>query len=142
MSTTPVASQSSWDQLYEVPWKSSCGNVEEVLDREGHRVGINDDGFAVWRSGPSAGSRIPFDAHGPWRPVKSDVPLVSLAVITETLGEHHGEVSCVGPDAWESRCECTWSSGYFYDSATGDDAQWSLDDHVAQEIYNAIQSTR
>lgn len=140
MSTAPVVSKSSWDQLCDVPWKSSCGNVEEVLNREGHRVGLNDDGYAVWRSGPNVGGRIPLDAHGPWRAVKSDVPLVSLAEIAEILGEHRGELSCVGPAAWEARCECTWSSGYFHDSANGDEARWTHDDHVAQEIYSAIHS--
>ncbi len=68
----------------------------------------------------------------------SDV--LDTQIIADVIGEHRGEVSCVGPDAWESRCDCKWSSGYFYEGTAADEARWEHDAHVATEIRKAVDA--
>ncbi|MBN7567158.1 hypothetical protein ACM0AZ_25340 [Mycobacteroides abscessus subsp. massiliense] len=65
--------------------------------------------------------------------------LIMTADIADTIGEHRPEVSCVGPDAWESTCCCRWTSGYFYDSTDGDEARWAHDHHLALEIAKVLR---
>lgn len=59
-------------------------------------------------------------------------------LIAEVIAEHRGTVSCVGPDAWESYCDCEWSSDYFYEGGAEDEAQWEHDAHVAAEVDKAL----
>lgn len=59
-------------------------------------------------------------------------------LIGEVIAEHRGTVSCVGPDAWESHCDCEWSSGYFYEGGAKDEARWEHDAHVAAEVDKAL----
>lgn len=60
-------------------------------------------------------------------------------LVAETMREHRGEVSCVGPDAWEAVCSCKWDSGYVYDCISGDEVQWAHDDHVAAEVVKGLK---
>lgn len=53
--------------------------------------------------------------------------------LIDAMRDHYGRVSCVGPDAWESRCDCGWSV-CLYDEVTGDNAQFAHDAHLADVL--------
>lgn len=67
-----------------------------------------------------------------------EIPVLDIQIIADAIGEHRGEVSCVGPEAWESRCDCKWTSVCFYDGTAEDDARWAHDSHLADEIHRAL----
>lgn len=58
-------------------------------------------------------------------------------LIAESIREHGGHVSCIGPEAWEASCDCKWSS-YHYDCVDDDEARWAHDGHLASEIAKGI----